>query len=56
MGVHETGGTFQAVSVKGTPFTMSFPARPFLEPGLDKSRIKIERIFTQEWLRIIGSA
>ena len=56
MGVHETGGTFQATSTKGTPFTLSFPPRPFLEPGLDKSRIKIERIFTQEWLRIIGSA
>jgi len=52
--VHELGGTFNKRSSKGKSFTATYPARPFLRPGLKASEPRILRIFAAEIAREIA--
>ena len=51
MGLHEFGGPWRTPTGFRT-----YPPRPFLQPGLEKSKRQIEEIFRLEWARGIKRA
>lgn len=56
MSLHERGGVVRRVSRAGTAHSATYPARPYLKPGLEKSRGKIRDIFVRTWARAVRTA
>lgn len=56
MSLHEAGGTVNKTSLTGKSFSATYPARPYLAPGLEKSRSRIREIFIRKWRKAVLTA